>query len=110
MINYTTPTITLIVEGLDISTHNVYVTLEQGRTELTKKGNDLIINTEQVGQVTNTNITFTLTQQESATFDYNRNVAVQVNWITSAGMRAATEIKQIDVMRNLLDKVIDYGD
>ena len=109
MINYTTPTISLIVEGVDISSHEVYVTLEQGKTELTKKGDDLIINTEQIQQVTNTNITFVLTQQESAAFDYNRNVSVQVNWITSAGARSATEIKQIDVMRNLLDKVIDYG-
>ena len=109
MINYTTPTISLVVEGVDITEKDVYVTLEQGRIELTKTGTDLIMEAEQVEQVTNTNITFTLTQTESALFNYNRNVAIQVNWISSAGVRDATEIKSIDVMRNLLDEVIEYG-
>ena len=46
MIKYTTPTISLIVEGVDISDKDVYVTLEQGRHKLTKKNADLIITTE----------------------------------------------------------------
>lgn len=106
MIKYTTPTISLIVEGVDITSHDIYVTLEQGNIELIKKGSDLIVSTEDE----DTNIVFTLTQEESARFDYNQRVSVQVNWITSAGVRAATEIKTIGVMKNLLDKVINYGD
>lgn len=106
MINYTTPTISLVVEGTDISTHDVYVTLEQGKKKLTKSGADLHITTETHGQTTDTNITMTLTQEESASFDYNRNVAIQVNYITSQGVRDATEMKNIGVMRNLLDEVI----
>lgn len=109
MINYTTPIISLVVEGVDITEKDVYVTLEQGRIELTKTGSDLIMEAEQVQQQTNTNITFTLTQTESALFNYNRNVSIQVNWISSAGVRDATEIKTVDVMRNLLDEVIEYG-
>ncbi len=109
MINYTTPTVALTIEGVDISSHDIYVSLEQGCNELTKTGTDLNVTTETIGQVTNTNITFTLTQLESASFDFNRNVLVQVNWITSAGVRSATEIKNIPVMRNLLDEVIEYG-
>lgn len=104
MINYTTPTITLTVEGVDITQHNVYVSLEQGVRELTKTGSDLILQSQQ----TDTVITFTLTQEESASFDFRKNVSIQVNWITSGGVRAATEIKSIDVMRNLLDEVIQY--
>ena len=106
MIKYTTPTISLIVEGVDITAHDIYVTLEQGANELVKKGSDLIVSTEEDG----TQIVFTLTQEESASFDYNNRAAVQVNWITSTGVRSATEIKSIGVMKNLLDKVISYGD
>ena len=109
MINYTTPTISLVVEGADLSGNDVYVSLEQGTHELTKSGTSLNITTETVQHVTNTNITLTLTQEESASFDYNKNVSVQVNWITSGGVRSATEIKTIGVMRNLLDEVIEYG-
>ena len=106
MINYTTPTITLTVEGVDISAFDVYVTLEQGKTELTKSDDDLTITTETVQQITNTIISFTLSQTESAKFDYSRYVNVQVNWLNN-GTRNATEIETIEVMRNLLDRVIE---
>lgn len=105
MINYTTPTISLVVEGVDITDKDIYVSLEQGLTELTKTGSDLIVEAEEA----DTKISLTLTQTESALFDYNKNVSVQVNWIDSDGVRAATEIKTIGVMRNLLDEVISYG-
>lgn len=111
MINYTTPTVHLIVEGVDITDKDVYVTLEQGCKELTKSGSDLIIEAETTDQEqTDTNITFVLSQEESARFDYNKNVSIQVNWIASNGVRAATEIKGIKVMKNLLGEVISYGD
>ena len=106
MINYTTPTISLVVEGIDITGQSIYVTLEQGSQELTKTGTDLTVSTETIQQVTNTTISFMLTQEESASFDFNKNVSVQVNWISSQGVRAATEIKNIPVMRNLLDQVL----
>lgn len=109
MINYTTPTISLTVEGYDITAHDVYVSLEQGATELVKTGAALTMTAVTVQQQTDTNITFMLTQEESAAFNYNRAVSVQVNWITSGGVRSATEIKVIPVMRNLLDEVIQYG-
>lgn len=110
MINYTTPTISLTVEETDLTGNDVYVSLEQGKTELTKSGTDLIIDTDTHGQVTDTIITFTLTQEESATFNFGKSVSVQVNFINSSGVRDATEIKTIPVMRNLLDEVIAYGD
>ena len=110
MINFTTPTIHLIVEGVDITGKEVYVTLEQGCRELTKSGSDLIVEAETDQEQTDTNITFVLTQEESARFDHNNNVSIQVNWIASNGVRAATEIKGIKVMKNLLGEVISYGD
>jgi len=110
MINYTTPTITLTVEGVDLSSTDVYVTLEQGSHELNKSGAALTVTTETHDQITDTNITFTLSQLESASFRFNMAVSVQVNWIDAAGTRLATEIKTVPVMRNLLDRVINYGD
>lgn len=110
MINFTTPTIHLIVEAVDLTGQDIYVTLEQGKTELTKSGTDLIIDTDTHGQVTDTIIIFTLTQEESAMFNYNKRALVQVNFINSIGVRDATEIKSVNVMRNLLDEVISYGD
>lgn len=106
MINYTTPTISLTVEEVDLTGTDVYVSLEQGNHELTKSGSDLIISTDEG----DTNIIFTLTQEESASFNFGKSVSVQVNWISQAGVRDATEIKSVGVMRNLLDKVISYGD
>ena len=109
MINYTTPTIELTVEGVDLTAQDIYVSVEQGAKELTKTGADLTVEAETVGQVTNTNISFTLTQEESAAFQYGKQVSVQVNWISVSGVRAATEIKNIPVFKNLLAEVIEYG-
>lgn len=109
MINYTTPSISLVVEAVDLTGQDVYVTLEQGSHELTKKGSDLIITTDTHSQQTDTEIVFTLSQTESASFDIGKSVCIQVNWINSSGVRDATEIKTISVMRNLLDEVISYG-
>jgi len=108
MINYTTPTITLKVEDVDISSgFDVYATLEQGKHKLTKTGNDLTLTTETVQQHTHTIITFELSQTESGSFDYARYVDVQVNWLDGNDKRGATEIKTIEVMRNLLNEVIE---
>lgn len=110
MINYTTPTLSLTVEGVDLSGMDTYVSLEQGQKELTKTGDDLIIEPIIGEETTDTKITFTLTQEESASFDFGKSVSVQVNYISSSNVRDATEVKTIPVMRNLLDKVIHYGD
>ena len=106
MINYTTPSITLTVEGVDLTEYDVYVSLEQGTHELVKTGSALVVSTDEEDTI----ITFTLTQEESAAFSFGKSVSIQVNWINESGVRDATEIKTISVMRNLLDKVISYGD
>ena len=105
MINYTTPTIDLTVKGIDLTPYDVYVTLEQVGKKLTKSGTDLEIETETVGQVTNTNISFELTQTESAMFSHKIGCDIQINYIKD-GVRKATETKTIDVMKNLLNEVI----
>ena len=109
MINYTTPTISLTVEGVDLSGMDTYVSLEQGAKELTKTGDALVIEPVVGEETTDTSIAFVLSQTESALFDFGKSVSIQVNWISSSGVRDATEIKTFPVMRNLLDEVIEYG-
>ena len=109
MINYTTPTITLIVEGIDISNMDVYVTLQQGCMEMTKRGADLVVTAIQNTDTIDTSIVFTLSQEESASFRFNQAASIQVNWISQQGIRGASEIKGVPVLRNLLDEVISYG-
>lgn len=109
MIRYTTPILPLEVEGIDLTANgDVYVTLEQGSLELTKKGADLTVSYDAESDLST--ITFTLSQEETAAFNINRSVDVQVNFINSAGVRDATNIATVPVLRNLLDKVISYGD
>ena len=107
MINYTTPSIPLLVKGIDLTDgYDVYVTLEQENIELTKSGQDISM----VKKTNDTEVTIVLTQEESAMFRWNASVMIQVNFIDSAGVRDATNPVTISVMRNLLDKVIEYGD
>lgn len=105
MINYTTPTISLTVEGVDLTGQEIYVSMEQGSVELTKTDADLTVSYAD----DNTEISFTLSQTESAMFRINRSVEIQVNWISESGVRAATQIATIPVMRNLLAEVVEYG-
>lgn len=109
MIRYTTPTINLSVHGIDLTGKEVYVTLEQDALKMTKSGEDLTLSVEVIEEVPVTGIAFTMSQEESAKFAYNKCVSVQANWISSDGVRNATSIKTIKVMRNLLDSVIEYG-
>lgn len=106
MINYTTPTISLTVEGADLTAFDVYVSIEQGKSELTLSGDALTVTADQ--EETKTHISFTLTQEQSAMFSYGHSAYVQVNWINESGVRGATEIKAVRILRNLLDEVISY--
>lgn len=109
MIRYTTPILPLEVEGVDLTDNeDVYVTLEQGGLELTKSGSDLTVQYDPQTEIST--ITFSLTQEESSAFNINKAVAIQVNFINASGVRDATNIATLPVLRNLLDKVISYGD
>lgn len=111
MIRYTTPALEFDVEAVDLTENlDVYVSLEQGCVELEKKNADLTMTAVTHDNITDTHIVLVLTQEETARFNLRASVSVQVNWIDASGIRGATEIKTIPVMRNLLDKVISYGD
>jgi hypothetical protein len=102
MRRYTTPTLSLRVRGADLTDCDVWVSIEQGqlsidrRCECTLDGDDTAIELE-------------LTQEQTGALRKG-SARVQVNWIDEQGHRNATTIKEVDVLSNLLDRVVDYGD
>lgn len=111
MIRYTTPTLPLYLEEVDLSENcDVYVTFYQASssTEITKSMDDLTVLYD--SDENKTTISVTLTQEETATLTAGGKALVQANWIFSNGTRGATEIKKISIKENLLEEVISYGD
>lgn len=97
----TTPTFTLSFddEGLDLTrARNVYATFEQGGTQITKTGEDLVIGAKTVEVY--------MTQEETLSFKAG-SVDVQVNWTSAGGKRASSDIKAIRLTKQLLDEVIE---
>lgn len=101
MRRYTTPTIELTVEGVDLTDSDVYVTIRQQGRELTVKDADVTLDGE------DTVITFALTQEQSATF-HTGSAKIQVNWIDTDSHRNATTIEDVGVTPNLLNRVIEH--
>lgn len=97
---YTTPTIILTFkdEELDLTTAaNVYVTFASGSIRLTKTGEEL--------QVAPKQISVWLTQAETGRF--GKSVDVQANWTGNGGVRYQSDIQEIPVDRNLLERVVE---
>lgn len=97
---YTTPTIVLTFEDaeLDLTTaQNVYVTFASGSSRLTKTGEEL--------QVAPKQISVWLTQAETGRF--GKSVKVQANWTGTGAVRYQSNIKEIPVDRNLLERVVE---
>ena len=107
MVRATTPTFTLVIQEETVNltlARNVYVTLEQGNTKITKTGNDVEVETRTVK--------VWLAQEESIGLAENVPLALQVNWtyLDSDGVtirRAATNVAKVNVTRQLLDEVIE---
>ena len=106
MIQWTTPTITLTVSGvenLDLAeAEEVVVTLTQGNYQLQKTGNDLTIDENTVA--------FRLTEDESRRFQSDRSALCQVNWtyLNANGTltRAATNIISIAIGRQTYQEMM----
>lgn len=97
---FTTPTIIMTFEDDDLdltAAENVYVTFSSGIVTLTKTGDDLQIAEKQIG--------VSLTQAETGRF--GSVVEVQANWTATGGMRYQSDIKQLPVDRNLLERVVE---
>lgn len=106
MINYTTPTISRTLDGVDLTDKKVYVTIAQNNAKLTKSDTDISVSVEEG----NTTVEFMLTQEESAMFAPSHPARLQINWIDQEGVRDASSITPIKVFQNLLNEVISYND
>ena len=104
MTRYTTPTLPLEVDA-DLSGNEVYVTLSQNSVAITKQIYDFTVDEDGV-----TSISVPLTQEDTGRFSAVAKVQVQVNFISEAGDRGATNIQFVSLFDNLLDEVISYGD
>lgn len=97
----TTPTyiLTFNEQSLDLTAmKNVYVTFKKGARALTKTGNDIV--------VTERRIEVYLTQRETLSFSAG-DVEVQANWTMEGGRRACSEVVNIMLSKQLLDKVVE---
>lgn len=103
IIQYTSPSIPFVVD-IDLTDAQILVTFEQGDITLTKRASDVVV-TEGT-----TSFIIDLEQAETAEFNIQKPVEVQINWIYINGKRGATEPRMFPVLKNLLDEVISYGD
>lgn len=106
MIIGTTPTLTLKLKrsyNIDLNqATQVYVTLKQGSTILTKSVPDIVL-------VDGKTVQFTLTQAESLNLVLDKNVEVQLNWTYNIGgvlKRAATKVIELNLEKQLLKQVL----
>ena len=106
MIIGTTPTLTLKLKrsySIDLNqATQVYVTLKQGSTILTKSVPDIVL-------VDGKTVQFTLTQAESLNLVLDKNVEVQLNWTYNVGgvlKRAATKVIELNLEKQLLKQVL----
>lgn len=96
----TTPTYTCKFsdESVDLTiATNVYVTFEQGKNNITKSGEDIVVSEKQVE--------IYMTQKDTLLFD-DGSVKVQVNWTTAEGHRRSSDIKEVELSEQLLRRVV----
>lgn len=108
-IRYTTPTLTLIARGVDLTGMDaVTVSLRQriGKAESTHEVD--VTDPTMTYDGTDTTISITLTQEQSGGFVDGKPVEAQVNWLDGTD-RDATTIGTVMWHRNLLNEVMEAG-
>ena len=99
MVQGTTPTFILTLPSdVDLSdATNIYFTVTQRNTSVTKHGSEIQLDGNQVS--------IFMTQAETLQFSEG-SCEVQLNWVYANGERAATKPVTIKVEKNLLKRVI----
>ena len=99
----TTPEVSLVVYGYDLTGAAVFATIKQGQNVITKTGEDLTIEVTEE----DTAVTFTLSQEDTLSLQPGR-AFVQIRWVDSEDNAYATDISEIQIDGVLLDEVIEY--
>lgn len=100
-IRYTTPTIELKIESIDLTTCDLLVSFSQDMQRLDLKPSNVTYDGY-------THILVELSQEQTALF-FEGPVKVQVNWLDDAGHRDATKIGTLEWHGNLMNKVVRHG-
>lgn len=100
----TTPTIIINVKGEAFEDSTIYVTIEQSPLQITKTGDDVIVEPTSEG----CRLLISLTQEETLKF-VKGYAKLQIRWINTSGIAQASPIKTINVDPILLKGVITYG-
>lgn len=103
MRRYTTPRIIIKVEGVDLTGCDVYITLRQGLREHTVKNPPMLVDG------TDAYLEVRLTQLQSARFRHDKPVEVEANVVDFNGYRAATNIAETSIDRQLLEVPRHHG-
>lgn len=102
MRQYTTPTIQLLVKGVDLTAaDDVWVTFADRTRAITLTKDSPTV----AASGSDTSVTVTLTQAETKTFVANTLCDVEVNWMKD-NKRFATEIQSLNVKENLLKEIL----
>lgn len=109
----TTPIVTLDV-AQDFDNCNVYVTIDQDGTQVTKASrasSDIEISKhyDDNGDFDYSKVAVYLQQNETLGFEVGK-ARVQIRWIDILGNAFATDIKSFKIDESLLAEVINYGE
>lgn len=96
----TTPTLTLTVEGVDLTGYKIEVDIRQGNHQLIKNGEATLDGDNSV-------IDLILTQAETLSFK-SQPVSIQVRFINAEGVAGATTIEEVPVGEIIRNGVIEY--
>ena len=108
----TTPIVSLEVEQ-NFDNCNVYVTIDQDGTQVTKSSREspdieITKHYNEDGEFDYSIVAMYLTQAETGKFDVGK-ARVQARWVDFIGDAHATEIGTISIEETLLQGVIEYG-
>lgn len=108
----TTPIETITV-AQEFDNCNVYVTIDQDGTQITKASRtsddiEITKNYDSEGNFESSSVAVYLTQAETLRLEVGA-ARVQIRWVDFIGEAYATEIGTISIEESLLQEVIEYG-
>ena len=108
-----TPIVSITVPNEDFTNCNVFVTLDQDGTQITKESratNDIQIvkNLDDAGNLVSSTVAVYLTQEDTMKFEVGQ-ARVQIRWIDLLGHAYVTDIASVKLNETLLEGVIEYG-
>lgn len=108
----TTPIVTLDVPQ-DFTSTNVYVTIDQNGTQITKSSRDsadieITKHYKDDGTFDYSSVAMYLSQAETLGLEIGK-ARTQIRWVDVLGVAYATDIGTIDIEESLYEEVISYG-